>query len=141
MPGVDEPAGGRGLRDLVEIRVRQHGDGAVRPELERELLVATCAIRRPTAAEPVNEILRTRSSAQSASPSSPPGPVIVWSAMRRQAGLEQQLRQLQRGQRRLRGRLACCVAGGERRRDLVRHQQQRVVERRDGDDDAHGWRA
>ena len=81
LPGVDELAGGRGLRDLVEVRVRQHGDGAFAPSSSESFLTpATCAIRRPTAAEPVNEILRTRSSAQSASPSSPPGPVIVWSA-------------------------------------------------------------
>ena len=80
-PGVDVPARRRRLRDLLEVGVREHRDRAVRAELERDFLTpATSAIRRPTRAEPVNEILRTRSSAQSASPRSPPGPVIVWSA-------------------------------------------------------------
>ena len=53
-----------------------------------------------------------------------------------QAGLHLELGEKQRGQRRLRRRLQHHgAAGGERRRDLVRHEVEREVERRDRPDD------
>ena len=55
----------------------------------------------------------------------------------RQSGLRLELREQERRERRLRGRLEHDrAAGGERRRDLVRDEVEREVERRDRADDA-----
>ena len=94
---------------------------------------ASWVMRVPVAVDPVNEILLTRGSLTSASPSSPPGPVSTDSTPSGRPASTKHAASAKRGQRGGASRLEHDgVAGGQRRRELVQHQQGRVVERRDG---------
>ena len=98
---------------------------------------ASLAICRPTGGLPVKLTMLVRSSVTILLPMVRPGADDDLEHAVGQAGLGQQLRQPQRGERRVGGRLEHDgVAAGQRRRDLVRHQVEREVERRDGGDHA-----
>ena len=62
-------------------------------------------IRRPTTVEPVKDTLSTSGCEASSSPTDAPPPVIDVHHALGQVGLVEQLRQAQRGERRVRGRL------------------------------------
>ena len=84
-------------------------------------------ISRPTTVEPVNATLSTPGWSTSAAPVSP-SPVSTLSVPSGKPGLERQLAEAQRGQRRLLGGLQHDrAAGGERRGDLPGRHQQREV--------------
>ena len=84
-------------------------------------------ISRPTAVEPVKATLSTPGWSTSAAPVSP-SPVSTLTRARGEAGLERQLAEPQRRQRRLLGRLQDDrAARGERRGDLPDRHQQREV--------------
>ena len=92
---------------------------------------ALAPISLPTSVEPVNAILSTPGWSTSAAPVSP-SPVRTLTHARRDPGLEHQLAEPQRGQRRLLGRLEHDrAAGGERRGELPGRHQQREVPRDD----------
>ena len=92
---------------------------------------------QPTSPEPVNVISLTRSSSTSTSPISDAGPTTTFSQPGGQPGLVLELREQERRERRLRRGLEHDgAAGGERRRDLVRDEVEREVERRDRADHA-----
>ena len=84
-------------------------------------------ISRPTAVEPVNATLSTPGWSTSAAPVSP-SPVSTFSVPSGKPGLERELAEAQRGQRRLLGGLEHQrAARGERRGDLPDRHQQREV--------------
>ncbi len=100
------------------------------------LIPASFVIRCPASRPPVNEIIRTRGSATSASPISAPWPVSVCStsggspastnasvSLSADSGVTVAGLRIDR------------VAGRDRRAELVRHQVQWVVERRDREHD------
>ena len=100
------------------------------------LPAAALTISLPTSVEPVNATLSTSSCAASAAPASPK-PVTMLTTPVRQAGLEQQLAEVERRQRRLLGRLEHHrAAAGQRRAELPRRHQQREVPGDDLADDA-----
>ena len=91
----------------------------------------------PVRVEPVTEISATSSWRASAPPTSGPGPGTTLSTPRRQAGVERQAAEHERGQRRQLRRLEHDrVAGRERRPDLPGRHVERVVPGRDRGADA-----
>ena len=98
---------------------------------------ASVAICRPTGGLPVKLTMLVRSSVTILLPIVRPGADDDLQHAVGQAGLGEQLGQPQGGERRGGGRLEDDgVAAGQRRRDLVRDQVEREVERRDRGDDA-----
>ncbi len=96
---------------------------------------APCAMPRPTSVEPVNAIFATSGCSTSRLPTTLPGPGDDVQDTLRQAGVERDPLQLERGQRRQLGRLQHDrVAGRERGCDLPRGDHEREVPR---DDQAH----
>ena len=101
------------------------------------LMPAVLVIRRPVSTPPVNVTSRTRGSATRASPSSSPRPVTTLSLPGGRPASIEVVRKAQRRERRgCAGLQHHRVAGGQRRAGLVAGHRQRIVERRDGADDA-----
>ncbi len=100
------------------------------------VLAAACSTFLPVAMSPVIEIMSTPGWLISALPTLSPRPTMTLTTPSGRISARI-LRQLQRGQRRLLGRLDDHgVAAGDRRGELPGHHHQRVVPRRDGADDA-----
>ena len=98
---------------------------------------ASLAICRPTGGLPVKLTMLVRSSVTISCPMVEPGADHDLQHAGRQAGLGEQFGEAERRERRGGRRLEHDgVAAGQRRRDLVRHQVEREVERRDGGDHA-----
>ena len=100
------------------------------------LPIAACWTLRPTSVDPVNETLSTSSCEASAAPASA-SPVTTFQTPAGNPGLEAELGEPQRGERRLLRRLVDdAVAARECRCELPRRDQEREVPRRDRADDA-----
>ncbi len=114
--------------------------GALEPSSRLTFLWGTrLRMSQPTGAEPVKVIAPVSWCSTIALPTFEPGPGIDAQPALRQAGLDQDLGQLQRRDRRLAGGLEDDrVAGGDRRPELVGDEVEREVEGADRADDAVG---
>ena len=140
LAGVGVAAVGDVRGHLLQVRVRQHHHGAVRAQLERQLLEAG-DVREPLPdfhAAGEADLARARVGCERlADLRARAGDHLQLVAV--VARLVEQLGEHDGRQRRDRGRLEDDrVAGRQRRRDLVQREHQREVERRDRDDDAAG---
>ena len=139
-PALPNTATGAAAAAALEVGVGEHDVGRLAAQLERHPLDRRRGARRrcrgPTSVEPVKAIFATSGCSTSRCPQTLPGPGDDVQHALRQAGLERDPLQLERGQRRQLGRLQHDrVARRQRRRDLPRRDHEREVPRHDQADD------